>query len=45
VTEAELQVVLNILAEHDFQESFKKMAEALWQWISVEGDYFEGEGG
>jgi hypothetical protein len=29
VTEAELQVVLNILAEHDFQESFKKMAEAL----------------
>jgi hypothetical protein len=29
VVEAELQVVLNTLTEHDFQDSFKKMTETL----------------
>jgi hypothetical protein len=29
VTEAETQAVLNTLAEHDFQDPFKKMAEVL----------------
>jgi predicted helicase len=29
VIEAESQAVLNILTQHDFQEAFKKMAEAL----------------
>jgi predicted helicase len=27
--ETELQAMLNTLAEHDFQDAFKKMAEAL----------------
>jgi predicted helicase len=29
VIEAESQAVLNTLTDHDFQEAFKKMAEAL----------------
>jgi hypothetical protein len=29
VTEAESQTVLNTLTEHDFQDAFKQMAEAL----------------
>jgi predicted helicase len=29
VTEAKSQAVLNTLTEHDFQDAFKKMAEAL----------------
>jgi hypothetical protein len=29
VMEAEFQTVLNTLTEHDFQDAFKKMAEAL----------------
>jgi hypothetical protein len=29
VMEAELQVVLNTLTEHDFQDAFRKMAESL----------------
>jgi hypothetical protein len=29
VIEAELQAMLNTLTEHDFQDAFKKMAEAL----------------
>jgi hypothetical protein len=29
ITEAESRAVLNTLTEHDFQDAFKKMAEAL----------------
>jgi hypothetical protein len=29
VIEAELQAVLNTITEHDFQDAFEKMAEAL----------------
>jgi Tfp pilus assembly protein PilF len=29
VTEAELQVALNTLREHDFQDAFKQMAQVL----------------
>jgi hypothetical protein len=42
VTETELQVVLNTLTKHDFQDAFKKWQKR-WEWcIRVEGDYFEG---
>jgi hypothetical protein len=42
--EAELQVMLNILTEHDSQDAFKKWWKR-WEWcIHVEGDYFEGDG-
>jgi hypothetical protein len=41
VIEAESQVELNTLTEHNFQGVFKKMAEAL----DAEGDFFEGDGG
>jgi hypothetical protein len=45
VIEAELQVVLNTLTEHDFQDMFKK-GHKCWEWcIHVEGDYFKGDGG
>jgi hypothetical protein len=34
---------LNTLTEHDFQDAFKN---GIWErYISVEGDYFEGDGG
>jgi hypothetical protein len=40
-----VQVVLNTLTEHDFQDAFKKWQKR-WEWcIRVEGDYFEGDGG
>jgi hypothetical protein len=39
--EAEWQVGLNTLTEHDFQDTFKK-----WQkFMCMEGDYFESDGG
>jgi hypothetical protein len=45
VIEAESQVVLYTLTEHDFQETFKKWQKR-WEWcICVEGNYFKGDGG
>jgi hypothetical protein len=45
VIEGELQVVLNTIREHDFQNVFKKWQKS-WKWcICMEGDYFEGDGG
>jgi hypothetical protein len=45
VTEADSQVVLNILTEHDFQDAFKKWQKRWERCICAEGDYFEGDGG
>jgi hypothetical protein len=45
VTEAESQAVLNTLTEHDFQDAFKKRQKHWDLCESVEGDYFEGDGG
>jgi hypothetical protein len=45
VIAAETQVVLNILAEHDFQDAFKKWQKRWERCIRAEGDYFEGDGG
>jgi hypothetical protein len=40
--EAESQVVLNTLTEHNFPDAFKKWQKH-WEWcIFAEGDYFEG---
>jgi hypothetical protein len=45
VIEAELQVAMNTLTEHDFQDAFKKWPKC-WEWcIRAEGDYFEDDGG
>jgi hypothetical protein len=45
VTEAELQVAMNTLTEHDFQDTFKTLQKC-WEWcIRAEGDYFEDDGG
>jgi hypothetical protein len=45
VIEAELQVVLNALTGHDFQDAFKKW-QKLWKWcVCGEGDYFKANGG
>jgi hypothetical protein len=45
VIETEFQVVLNILTEHNFQDSFKKWQKR-WEWcILAERYYFEGVGG
>ena len=41
--QAELQVVLNMLRENDFQECFKNWQHR-WEHCQVsEGDYFEGD--
>jgi hypothetical protein len=45
VIEAELQVVMNTLTEHNFLDAFKKW-QKLWKpFIHAEGDYFESDGG
>jgi hypothetical protein len=44
VIEAESQVVLIILPEHSFQDAFRKWQKSWEQCISVERDYFEGDG-
>jgi hypothetical protein len=41
VIEAELQAVLNILTEHNFQDAFKRWQKCWEQRICVERDYFE----
>jgi hypothetical protein len=45
VTEVESQAVLNTLTEHDFQDAFKKWQKHWERCISVEGNYFKGDGG
>jgi hypothetical protein len=45
VIEAESHVVLNTLAEYDFQDAFKKWQKRWERCICVEGDYLEGDGG
>jgi hypothetical protein len=45
VIEAESQVVLNILTEHDFRDAFKKWEKCWERCIHAAGDYFEGDGG
>jgi hypothetical protein len=41
VIEAETQVVLNTLTEHNFQDAFKNWQKC-WEWyIHMEGEYFE----
>jgi hypothetical protein len=40
--EAESQVVLSILTEHDFQDSFKKWQEHWERHIRAEGDFCNG---
>jgi hypothetical protein len=44
VIKAESQVVLNTLREHAFQDAFKNGRSA-GKGVSVEGDYFEDDGG
>jgi hypothetical protein len=45
VIKADSQVVLNTLAEHDFQDAFKKWQKCWEQRICVEGNCFGGDGG
>jgi hypothetical protein len=45
VIKAELQAVLNILTEHDFQDAFKKWQKCWGQCIRAEWDNFEVDGG
>jgi hypothetical protein len=45
VIEAELQVVLNTLTEHDLQDAFKKLQKLYERCIHAERDHFEGGGG
>jgi hypothetical protein len=45
VNEAESQVVLNTLTEHDFKDVFKKLQNHWERCTRAEGDYFEGDGG
>jgi hypothetical protein len=45
VIEAESQVVLNTLTEHNFLDAFKKWQKCWEQCIHAEGDYFEGDSG
>jgi hypothetical protein len=45
VLKAELQAVLNILTEHDFQAAFKKWQKCWELCIQMERDYFECDGG
>ena len=40
--QAELQAVLNMLRENDFQECFKNW-QCRWNRQISEGDYFEGD--
>jgi hypothetical protein len=43
--EKESQAVLNTLKEQDFQDVFKKGHMRSEECISMDGDYFEGDGG
>jgi hypothetical protein len=43
--EAESQMGLNTLTEHNFHDAFKKWQKCWEQFIRAEGDYFEGDGG
>jgi hypothetical protein len=45
VIQVELQAVLNTLAEQDFQEAFKKKAEALGTVHTRRNGHFNGDGG
>jgi hypothetical protein len=45
VVEEESQAVLNTLTEHDLQDAFKKMVEALEQCVLADGNCFDGDGG
>jgi hypothetical protein len=45
VIEAESQVLVNSLTEHDFQDAFKKLQKRRQRCIHAEEDYFEGDGG
>jgi hypothetical protein len=45
MTEAESQALQNILTEHDFQDSFKKLQNFWERAKRAEGDYFEGDCG
>jgi hypothetical protein len=45
VTEAESQVVLNTVTEHDLQDAFKKLRNPCERCIRVGRDFFEGDGG
>jgi hypothetical protein len=42
--EAESQVMLNTLTEHDFQCAFKKWQKHCEWCVRIEGNYFEGDG-
>jgi hypothetical protein len=44
VIEAQSQVVLNTLMEHDFHYALKKCQKRWEQCIRAEGGYFEGVG-
>jgi hypothetical protein len=44
VIEAEVQVVLNTLTEHGFQDAFTKWQKHWERCICAEGYYFEGDG-
>jgi hypothetical protein len=43
--EAKLQVILNTLTEHGFQDAFKKWQKCWEQCICTEGDCCKGDGG
>jgi hypothetical protein len=45
VIEAESQMVLNALIEHDFEDAFRKLQKCWEACIRAEGGYFEGDGG
>jgi hypothetical protein len=45
VIDGELQIVLNTLTEHGFQDAFKKWQRGWKRCIRAEGDYFVVYGG
>jgi hydrogenase maturation factor HypF (carbamoyltransferase family) len=45
VIEAESQVMMNMLTEHDFQDHFKKRQKRWERCMRAEGDYFKCDGG
>jgi hypothetical protein len=45
VIEAESQVVLNTLTEHDFLDAFKKLQKLWERCMHTEGYYFQGDDG
>jgi hypothetical protein len=43
--QAELQDMMKMLMQSDFQQCFRSWKSCLYRWINTKWDYFEGDGG